>query len=208
MFWFLYYFFLIPSKIFVPVKVIGRKNYDKKKSYIIVCNHRSAFDPIIMNFKLKKRIRFIAKKEIWKGKEKSYFYDNVLGCIPVDRENGLNLSTTKKVFDILKNNECLGIFPEGTRKNSEEDIQVKDGACLFAIKSKKAILPCFILKKQKLFNKNVFLIGEPFELSEFYDRKLDKECLAEAGEVLAQKIMNLKDEYLKSIEEKKLKKKK
>lgn len=208
MFWFLYYMLLLPSKMFMPVKVIGKKNYNKKQNYVIVCNHRSAFDPIIMNFKFKKRIRFMAKKELWKGKVKSYLYDNILGCIAIDRENGLTLSTTKTVFDILKNNECLGIFPEGTRKDAETNIEVKDGACLFAIKSKKPVLPCFIVKKQKLFRKNILIIGEPFELSEFYDKKLDKECLSQAGEVLANKIMSLKENYYKDLEEKQLKKKK
>lgn len=206
MFWFLFYLFFLPSKMVFPVKVIGKKNYNKKQNYVIVCNHRSGLDPVIMNFNFKKRIRFIAKKELWKGKDKSYFYDNLLGCIPIDREKGLNLSSTKRAFDILNNNECLGIFPEGTRKDTEDDIKIKDGACLFAIKSKKPILPCFILNKQKAFKRNVLIIGKPFELSDFYDKKLDKETLFQAGEILAKKIMDLKEEYGKIIEEKNLKK--
>ena len=84
-----------------------------------------------------------------------------------------------------------------------DEIQVKDGACLFAIKSKKPILPCFILNKQKPFRKNVLIVGKPFELSDFYERKLDKECLAQAGDVLAKSIMSLKEEYYKTLEEKK-----
>lgn len=206
MFWFLFYLFFLPSKMVFPVRVIGRKNYNKKQNYVIVCNHRSGLDPVIMNFNFKKRIRFIAKKELWKGKDKSYFYDNLLGCIPIDREKGLNLSSTKKAFEILNNKECLGIFPEGTRKDSEDEIKIKDGACLFAIKSKKPILPCYILNKQKVFKRNVLIIGKPFELSDFYDKKLDKETLFQAGEILAKKIMDLKEEYNKIIEEKNLKK--
>lgn len=207
MFWFLYYLLLLPSKAFIPVKVIGKNNVEKEQNYVIVCNHRSALDPIIMNYKFRKRIRFIAKKELWKGKEKRYLYDTLLGCIPIDREKGLTLSATKKVFDILNNNECLGIFPEGTRKDSEEDIHVKDGACLFAIKSKKPILPCYIVKKQKPFKKNILIIGKPFEFNEFYDKKLDKECLAEAGGILAEKINSLKDEYNNILANKKEQKK-
>lgn len=206
MYWFWFYLIYLPVKFFVPVKVLGKKNFNKKQNYVIVCNHRSGFDPVILNFNFNKRIRYIAKKELWKGKEKSYLFNNFLRCIPIDREKGLTLSTTKEVFSALNNNENLGIFPEGTRKNAEENIQVKYGACLFAIKSKKPILPCFILKKQKLLKKNVLIVGEPFELSEFYDRKLDKDCLAEAGEVLAGKINDLRENYLKVEEEKKINK--
>ncbi len=207
MYWFLHYLLWPVSKVYAPVKVIGKKNYDKKQNYIVVCNHRSALDPVIMNYKFAKRIRFIAKKELWKGKKKSYLFNTILGCIPIDREKGLSLSITKQVFDILNNNEWLGIFPEGTRKDSEEDIQIKNGACLFAIKSKKPLIPCYIANKQKPFKRNVLLIGKPFELSEFYDQKLDKECLNKAGEVLENNINSLKDEY-KLMQESKKKKNK
>ena len=72
---------------------------------------------------------------------------------------------------------------------------VKNGACMFAIKTKTPILPCFILKHQKLFRFNKLIVGEPFELSEYYDKKLDKETLDEASQVIIEKLTALKTDY-------------
>ncbi|MBQ3213803.1 MAG: 1-acyl-sn-glycerol-3-phosphate acyltransferase [Clostridia bacterium] len=209
LFWLFFVLLSLPILICVPVKIYGKKNYNKKKNYIIVSNHQSNFDPIILNFYLGKRIRFIAKKELFGKKGKSYFFDNILGCIPVDRSKGLSISETKKVYSILKDNQCLGLFPEGTRvsEESSDNMAAKNGACLFSIKTKTPILPCCIYKKQKLFKRNVFLIGKPFELSDFYDKKLDKETLNEASVILINEITNLRKEYENYLKEKELVKK-
>lgn len=204
-FWILFCFVFITFSIFMPIKVLGKKNYNKKSKYIIVSNHQSAFDPFILDICFRKRIRFIAKKELWKNKEKSYLLDNILGCIPVDRSKGLTISATKKIYSLLENNECLGLFPEGTRvKDSSHEMQVKNGACVFSIKTKTPILPCYIIKKPKFFRRNVLIIGKPFEFSEMYNKKLDKETLAEAQKILVEKMTELKEMYEQFILQKKI----
>lgn len=209
MFWFLFILLFIPLSLIVPVKVYGKKNIKKKQKYVVICNHQSFFDPIILDLKLKRKIRFIAKKELWKGKEKSYLFDDVLGCIPVDRTKGLTINATKKIMSLLSNSKSVGIFPEGTRDNAgiSSDMQVKNGACMFAIKSKTPILPCFLANKQKAFKKNALIIGKPFELSQFYDKKMDKDVLNEAGEILVKKLNEIKEGYEKWLAEKLLIKK-
>ena len=167
MFWLVYILVIIPVLIIAPVKIIGKKNYNKKQKYILVCNHQSNFDPIILDIYLRKKIRFVAKKELWKGKEKSFLFDTILGCIPVDRAKGITMSATKKIYEVLKNEQTLGLFPEGTRyADTEHELAVKNGACMFALKTKTPILPCFIAKHQKPFRRNKLIIGEPFELTE------------------------------------------
>ena len=209
MYWVLFVLFFVPFLFIVPVKVFGRKNIKKGQKYIVVCNHKSFFDPIILDLKLRRKIRFIAKKELWKGKEKSYLFDNVLGCIPVDRQKGLTMSTTKQVFSLLSQNKTVGIFPEGTRDNAgvSSDMQVKNGACMFAIKTKTPILPCYLANKQKAFKKNVLIIGKPFELSQFYDKKIDKDVLNAGGDVLVEQLNQIKNDYEKWFTEKQLVKK-
>jgi len=204
MFWFFYVLVFIPFLLLVPIKIYGKKNIEKNKNYIIVCNHQSNFDPFILDIYLKKRIRFIAKKELWKGKKRSFFYNSVCGCIPVDRSKGLTLSQTKEIFSILKSNNNLGIFPEGTRNNisTRDSMNVKNGACVFSIKSKTPILPCYILRKQKFFKKNVLIIGKPFEFKEFYDKKIDKDVLNQASQIMTNNILDLKKQYIDMINEK------
>ena len=205
MFWFLYGLIYLPVKIIAPFKIIGKENYDKKKNYVVVCNHQSGFDPIILDFALKRRNRFIAKKELFNKKSNSFLFKNILGAIPVDRSKGVTISQLKEIVALLKNNENLGIFPEGTRKEEfNENENIKGGACFFSIKTKTPILPCYIVKKQKPFKKNVLLIGKPFEFTEFYNLKLDKKVLEKADNILKHKLATLFESYKNYMEEKKL----
>ena len=141
---------------------------------------------------------------MWRGKKKSFLFETALGCVPVDRQKGMTMETTKKVLSLLKDKQTVGIFPEGTRHNSgvSEDMSVKNGACLFALKTKTPILPCYIVNRQKPFSKNTLIVGEPFELNDFYDKKIDKDILNDCSEILVKKLNDLKVSYEKMIEEK------
>lgn len=205
-FWLIYIAIVVPFAIFFPVKVYGKKNYNKNKKCILVCNHQSGLDPVILYLKLKSKIRFIAKKELWRGKEKTFLFDTALGCIPVDRKKGMTMETTKKVLNILKENKTIGIFPEGTRHNNgvNEDMDVKNGACMFALKTQSPILPCYIAKKHKIFTKNVLIVGKPFELSEFYGQKMTKEVLSACSDILVKNLNDIKLSYERMLEEKQI----
>ena len=199
MFWYcvIYILIFLPVLFIAPVKVIGRKNLKKKQNYILVCNHQSNFDPIILDVYLRRRIRFIAKKELWGKNGKSFLFETALGCIPVDRSKGLTMSATKKIYEGIKNGDTIGLFPEGTRlSGNDHEIAVKNGSCMFAVKTKTPIIPCYILKHQKPFRFNKLIVGEPFELSDYYDKKLDKETLDDASQIIVEKLTELKENYV------------
>jgi hypothetical protein len=47
-------------------------------------------------------------------------------------------------------------------------------------------------EKTKVFRFNVLRFGKPFTLEQFYDKKLDSEVLNEAGEIIAEKMLENK----------------
>jgi len=206
-YWIAYCIIFVVINIFAPFKVFGKKNVDKKQNYIIVCNHKSNFDPILIDLVFAKRNKFLAKIELFKNKFIGYFM-RIFGGIGFDRKKGLSLSQTKTVYDVINKKQNIAIFPEGTRKDEfYENDEVKGGACLFAIKTKTPIIPCFIVKKHRFFKKNIILVGKPFELTEFYDKKLDKDALLKAQNILKNNILGLKNEYENFVNEKKILKK-
>lgn len=207
MFYILFLIAFIPVKILFPVKIYGKKNI-QKKHMIFAINHRSNSDPFLMYSALKTKIRFLAKKEVFRSKTRKLFFKNIMGLIPIDRKNP-DLSSVKEVLGVLKENKTVGIFPEGTRKNisEDQDFAIKNGTAMFAIKSKTPITPVYITKKHKFFKKTEIVFGKPFELHEFYDKKLNKEVLDEVGKILGHKMDEVKDNYLKFVAEKALVKK-
>ena len=73
------------------------------------------------------------------------------------------------------------------------------------IKTKTPIVPVVTYEKQRPFRLNHVIIGEPFELSEYYGQKMTQELLAEADEKLRQRLLDIREEHTKLLESKKKK---
>ena len=186
-YWFCKVLAWLPLMILFPT--LQKKKYKHIKGRCIyVCNHRSNLDMVIVaNRNWRFRPYVLAKQELFKNKLigavlKSY------GGVPVDREK-VDLSTIKKCIKILNSDKKLFLFPEGTR--NDELSEVKNGAVMFAIKTKSPIVPVYIKKKPKLFCLNKVIYGIPFYLDEFYGKKLDKETLEQASDLMENKIIEL-----------------
>ncbi len=133
---------------------------------IIVANHQHTFDVSVIHCKLKAWVNWIAKKELFEipliGK---HIYR--MGVIPVDRRKS-DLFTAKSMFQKIKNNEILGLFPQGTRMKRPDDfrrIPPKTGAVHIAVRTKTPIIPIGILGNFKWFTKIKVVMGDPIDFS-------------------------------------------
>ena len=194
-FWILYVLAWLPIHIFAPFKIYGKKNIKRKQNYIIACNHLGYFDPLLLDFVFRSRNRYLAKQELFEKRSSRFWLGRVFGGIAIDRSKGLTPSQIKTVNNVLSTKQNLGIFVDGTRKEFEMDNDIKGGACYFAIRNKKPIIPCYIVKKHKFFRKNHILVGAPIYFEEYYDQKINKDVLAAADETLKAKIYELKLSY-------------
>lgn len=197
----------IPLRLFYPVKVIGKKNLPKKKGYVLTCNHFTNMDPVLLDVYLNKKIRFLAKKELFENKFVGFFLKR-LGGFPVDREKP-GVSSFKFALEVLKKNKILGIFPEGTRnKNIEEEglMQLKNGAIVFASKGESQIVPVVIYKKPKVFRRNYILIGEPIDVIGEDKRRLTREEQELNVQNLARAMSQLREDMDAKLAQKKKKK--
>ena len=182
----------LPLAIFFPTRIKGRKNLKKGKA-ILAVNHTSNMDIVLLLVNTYEKKYTLAKKELFKNKFKGGILKG-FGGIPVDRE-GSDLGAIKKSLKVLSKDKKLVIFPEGTR-NKGEDInnlgKLKTGTAMLAIKSKSPVIPVWISRRPKVFRKTTINIGEPFELSQFYDKKLTNEVLEEATSIILEKMMELR----------------
>ena len=197
LFWICFVLAFLPLVIIVPTKVVGRKNLPKKQGYVIICNHYSNFDAPLLDIQLKKRLKFLAKKELFK-KKISAFFMRQFGGVPVDREKG-DISAIKNSLKILKQNKPLVIFPEGTRNKDKEEGtlgQLHSGAVVIASMAKVPIVPIVILKRPKAFRKNAIIIGKPFYAENETKTKLTKDEIDEFTAQLGEKMKSIRSNYL------------
>lgn len=184
-------------RMFYPTKFIDKHNIPKG-ACIIVSNHTSNMDVVNLATHTWEKKYYLAKKELFKSKA----VGGVLkgwGAIPIDRQ-GNDLTAIKESLKVLKNGKKLVIFPEGTRNNNEnmELGEVKQGAAMLAIKAKVPVVPMFVLKKPKVWRRNKVFVGQPFELNDFYGKKLSAEEMEKASKIIEDKINQLREFALKS----------
>lgn len=189
---------LLPMLIFFPTRIKGRKNVPNKGKMILVANHQTNFDALIVGTRLiNRRFWFMAKSELFTNKFKSAFYRG-LDMYPVNRKHN-DIKAIKTTLRLLNNNKALCIFPEGTRLQADEVGEVKNGVALFALKTNSPIVPSIFVKKPRFFRINTYIIGKPFvlnEMPEFKNKPITKDLLNHASEIISARMNELKENYL------------
>ena len=122
----------------VRVKINNKEKIPTTQRFLLVGNHRSNFDSMVMTSKLKKYdLAFITKKSNYKiplfGR---LLYGNCF--YPVDRDNQLqSLEAFKKASELIINDECsVGVFPEGTRQRDLVLSDFHEGVFNIALRAK------------------------------------------------------------------------
>ena len=166
------------------LEVHGRENIPQDSERLIICgNHKSNLDPVAISAIFQRQIFWMAKKELFENKFFGGFLTK-LGAFPIDRE-GNDLAAIKKSLKILKNEDVLGIFPEGTRVKEADYTRIKSGIALIAQKTNSRVLPVYIEGDYKPFRKTRIYFREPV--------KINKEIKYSPGELenISQDIMRI-----------------
>ena len=150
-------------KLLLRVKPVNSEKEVFDKPFIVVANHTALMDVVAIVIAMKNQIRFMAKKEIFKIPVLNWFAKS-MGAFPVDRKAG-DVAAIKKTISMLKDGECIGIFPQGTRRPYENprDTEVKDGVGMIAVRAGVGIVPVYIKNKKgklKFFHRNTVIIGD------------------------------------------------
>jgi len=151
-------------------QLIGRENIQQKNSYIMVSNHGSLLDPPLLGHALRRNISFMAKAELFKIPILGFII-KACGAYPVKR-GIVDKNTIKTACKKLSNDNCIGIFIDGTRQKNGRVNKPKQGAALLAFKNQKLLLPVAIVNSHRLirfkffiplFSKIVIKVGEPVQ---------------------------------------------
>ena len=164
-------FFVFPIYKFVfKGHLIGRDNIPQKGSFIMVSNHGSLLDPPLLGHALGRNISFMAKAELFKMPILGFII-KACGAYPVKRGIA-DKNTIKTACRKLSNNNCIGIFIDGTRQKNGRVNKPKQGAALLAFKNQKILLPVAIVNSHRLirfkffiplFTKIVIKVGKPIQ---------------------------------------------
>lgn len=142
-------------------KIERKQTFKKNESYMMVANHTSMIDIMLMLILAKNPFVFVGKKELAKIPLFGFFYKR--SCILVDRNDS---KSRTDVFNSAQHRLNLGlsicIFPEGGVPDDESIIldHFKDGAFRLAIEHQISIVPITFPDNKKRFS-YTFLSGSP-----------------------------------------------
>ena len=182
--------FWIWAKITYRVKINGKENIPKDGAVLICPNHIHQLDSALIIAGNKRKINVLAKEELFRGKIGKWFA-GIFGIYPI-KQNSADIEAIKTSLKILKDNEPLMIFPEGTRNGMQDGKPVKNGPVMIAIKSNTPIIPVGISDPMKAFHKTIINIGEPIYYNEYKDKTKDKEFISNLTKELMDEIIKLR----------------
>jgi 1-acyl-sn-glycerol-3-phosphate acyltransferase len=182
MLWFLYH-------LIFRFNASGMENIPKTGPVILCGNHIHAFDPVTMIVSVKRRLFFLAKKEIFKGRLFSAVLRK-MNVIPLDREKN-DMQAYRAAVGGLEDGLALCIFAQGTRMKELDIKNVKSGVALFALKTGATVVPAFISGRYGLFRRLNIVYGQPVDLADFAGQKLRSDVLDQATERIMEKVAKL-----------------
>ncbi len=182
----------IAAKIVYRVKIEGIENVPKNSACIICGNHVHALDAPALIASTSRKIRFMAKQELWKSLGFK-FMAWIFEVFPVARGQK-DTEAIKTSMKILKSNEILGMYPEGTRNGIERGIKPKNGAVNLAIRMNVPIIPFGVSGSFKPFTKVVYRFGEPMNFSNYKDDAKNKEIVDGLTSKVMSRVIELRDE--------------
>lgn len=191
------FIFKIFAIILYRPKIVGKENLPKDGGALLCPNHVSTLDAAVIVAMFKRKVNVLAKEELFKNGFLCWIAD-LFGIYPVKRGKA-DMQAIKISLILLKRNELLLMFPEGTRNGMAKGIKPKNGAVLIAATAGKPIIPIGIQGSFKPFTKVIVNIGKPIDYSKLKEEVKDKEQASELTKDLMKEIVHLRDQNVKQL---------
>jgi 1-acyl-sn-glycerol-3-phosphate acyltransferase len=161
-----------------PMVFHNVRNYNISAPFIVLSNHRSAFDPLAIALPCKRyELRIIGKSELGKHPIAHYVLEK-LHMISINRHE-TDIAAIRISLKLLNEGKVLGIFPEGTRYQPALMHEVQTGIAMLALRSQVPLLPVYIHQKIKIFHITHVYIGAPIVVDDLYGKGIDSETISE-----------------------------
>jgi len=178
---------------------------------IIASNHLSFSDSIFMPLVVTRKVTFLAKSEYFTSPGIKGFIKKLtfiaLGQVPIDRSGGKRSEAALLTgLRLLRENQCLGIYPEGTRSPDGRLYKGRTGIARMAIESAAPVIPVAMFNTAEIqptgqvvpkVRRVEMVFGEPMYFS---GDSSDQSVLRDVTNQIMEKIAELsKQEYVPNM---------
>ena len=191
---FLTFLMNVHFKVKVYNKGKKKKNLKIKGGGVIVSNHSSFSDPLVMiNTFHRRRIYILTAEIIFDGHPVRCFLLRELGCVRVDRQKN-DVEALQKCVDILKAGNLLVVFPSGHLDQYGTMDEFKGGAALMAVMANVPIYTVYLGKRTSKCGRNPVFLGKKIDVNSIrQSNKLNRKDLDNISLALYQDVKRLED---------------
>lgn len=180
-------------KIFTKIKVTNKEKIPLTGQVVVVSNHLSLWDPVVLGAFFERKIHFIAKEELFKV----FLLGKIMRgveAIPIKRGQA-DRNAIRKALNYLKEEEAVFIFPEGTRSKTGDLGDFLPGTSLIAVKGNAKIVPIGIKGTKNILKSlrpNIEInIGEPIDVTNLQGKKVSSEEISQLTKKIEDKVKDL-----------------
>lgn len=191
-----------PARWIFRTRRVGLRKIPKRGPCILVSNHMSNLDPVLVVLAMHRPVIHLAKREIFAKPWRSYFFQRMGGQIPVHRDNpGANERAMQAAVKALESGMALGIYPEAHRSADGRVHRGKPGVGRLAYLTGAPCYPVAIggtyrvwpkgKKWPKPFVPTRILVGEPRAYKRDPARAQDRAACQQVADELMEDVARL-----------------
>lgn len=170
------------------------KKPDTKGKTLIVSNHISMLDPIIIGcLYFFRTIRVIASSHLFRMSGIFGWFLTKIGTLGTGRE-GDDMGAISGAVRLLEEQKCVCIFPEGKLSKEKVLLPFYAGAAAIILKADPPIIPVYLYGERGFFKRAKVVVGSRFRIGEYLAPDIEAENLLDAvNAVLKAKILELQE---------------
>ena len=157
-------------------RIVGREHVPKAGPVLLVSNHLSGTDTILIPSFAPRKVQFLAKESLFGTRIGGWFFRQI-GAIPVRREASAAAQAALDAGrEVLAAGSVFAVFPEGTRSRDGRLQRGRAGAAWLALETGAVVVPVGLVgTNRKLRNPRT---GQPDPMSITFGRPIDLSDLA------------------------------
>jgi 1-acyl-sn-glycerol-3-phosphate acyltransferase len=117
----------------------GSTNMPAEGPVLLVANHQSFIDPILVGLAARRHLRYLARKTLFRNPAFTWFIKS-LNAVPVNQE-GFARDGLQAIIDLLKHGQAVTVFPEGERTLTGRMNPLRPGVHLVLRRAECQIVP-------------------------------------------------------------------
>jgi len=167
----LQYMFQVLLPLAFKFRVFGRSNIPAGGPVLIACNHQSYLDPVLIGVALRREVHFLARDTLFTVP----LFRRIIASLNAMsvRRDETDIQALRNALRVLKNDNMLLIFPEGTRTADGRLQHARPGWVLLAARSRAAVVPAIIEGAHRAWPRDALLprprpvsvtFGSPFRV--------------------------------------------